>query len=243
MKDMEDGAGFQILPPDNGPPFIKSRGIRFPNDRRVIPPRRRKALRLGQYEDRETQAVIATVRPDDVVIELGAGMGYMSTLMAKNLNVAQVHAYEANPDMVPYIQRVYDENGVENAQVHNAILGPKKGKVNFYVRGNFLASSMEENPRGLAGQPTRVEQIEMRNINTEFKRLKPTVLVCDIEGAEAEVLPAADLSCLRAAIVELHPQWIRQEGVQAVFDAMHRAGLTYYPKRSDAKVVTFLKGW
>ncbi len=117
--------------------------------------------------------------------------------------------------------------------------------MNFYVRGNFLASSMEENPRGLKGQPTRVEKIEMRDIKTEFKRLKPTVLVCDIEGgAEAEILPAADLSCLRAAIVELHPQWIRQTGVQAVFDAMHKAGLTYYPpKRSDAKVVTFLKGW
>ncbi len=127
MKDLHTEGTFQIVPPDNGPPFIKSRGIRFPNDRRVIPPpRRRKALRLGQYEDRETQAVIATVKPDDVVVELGAGMGYMSTLMAKNLNVAQVHAYEANPDMVPYIQAVYDENGVENAQVHNAILGPKK---------------------------------------------------------------------------------------------------------------------
>ncbi|WP_300516436.1 FkbM family methyltransferase [Aliiroseovarius sp.] len=243
MKDLHSEGTFRIVPPDNGPPFIKSRGIRFPNDRRVIPPRRRKALRLGLYEERETRAVIATVKPDDVVVELGAGMGYMSTLMAKNLNVAQVHAYEANPDMVPYIRAVHDENGVGNAQVHNAILGPTVGEVDFYVRGNFLASSMEAKPRGLKDQPTRVEKVEMRDINAEFARLTPSVLVCDIEGAEAEVLPAADLSCLRAAIIELHPQWIGQSGVQAVFDAMHKAGLTYFPKRSDAKVVTFLKGW
>ncbi len=44
-------------------------------------------------------------------------------------------------------------------------------------------------------------------------------------------------------MVELHPQWIGQAGVQAVFDAFHKAGLTYYPKTSDKKVVTFLKGW
>jgi hypothetical protein len=69
------------------------------------------------------------------------------------------------------------------------------------------------------------------------------VLVCDIEGAEAELLPAGDWSGLRAAVVELHPQWIGQAGVQAVFDAMQRAGLTYFPRASQAKVVTFRKGW
>jgi len=43
------------------------------------------------------------------------------------------------------------------------------------------------------------------------------------------------------AVVELHPQWIGQSGVQAVFDAMHKAGLTYFPRLSQSKVVTFKK--
>ena len=30
---------------------------------------------------------------------------------------------------------------------------------------------------------------------------------------------------------------------QSILDAMHRAGLTYFPKASEAKVVTFRKGW
>ena len=32
-------------------------------------------------------------------------------------------------------------------------------------------------------------------------------------------------------------------GVQAVFDAFHRAGLTYFPRISHAKVVCFKKGF
>lgn len=45
------------------------------------------------------------------------------------------------------------------------------------------------------------------------------------------------------AVIELHPRWIGQSGVQAVFDTMHRAGLTYFPKASEGKVVTFRRGW
>ena len=88
-----------------------------------------------------------------------------------------------------------------------------------------------------------MEHVEVRAVNEELARVAPTVLICDIEGAEADLLPAADLSGLRAAIVEVHPQWIGQAGVQAVFDAMNRGGLSYFPKASEGKVVTFRKGW
>lgn len=69
IKGLGSLADFVAERPENGPPFIKSRGLRFPNDRRIIPAGRRKALRERLYE-------IATVKPEDVVIELGAGMGY-----------------------------------------------------------------------------------------------------------------------------------------------------------------------
>ncbi len=243
MKDFAKDSDMDIVSPQSGPPLIKSRGLRFPNDRRFIKAGRRKALRQHLYERREVEAVKANVRSDDVVIELGAGMGYMSALMAKNLNVQMVHAFEANPALIPYIETVYAENGIENAKVTNAILGARKGKVDFYVRKNFLASSMEESPKGMNSAVIAVEKVDVLNVRTVFREIKPTVLVCDIEGAEADLLAAADLTGLRCAIIELHPQWIGQAGVQKVFDAMHKAGLTYFPRSSDKKVVTFKKGW
>ncbi|HID08424.1 MAG TPA: FkbM family methyltransferase, partial [Armatimonadetes bacterium] len=39
------------------------------------------------------------------------------------------------------------------------------------------------------------------------------------------------------------PQWIGQKGVQAVFDVLQSAGLTFFPKTSNKKVVAFLRDW
>lgn len=177
------------------------------------------------------------------MIELGAGVGYMSTFMAARRGVKEIHAFEANPRLLPYIARLHAANGVSGVTVHNAILGPRKGKTLFHVREDILGSSLV--PSAPDGPDTVVEtvEVEVRNAKATFARIRPSFLVCDIEGAEADLLPLPDLSSLRGAVIELHPQWIGQQGVQAVFDAMHAAGLTFYPRASNKKVVAFLKGW
>ena len=232
-----DGSMRGAYPPED---CIKSRGILFPKDGKVMRGRIRGMLRDGHYEAKETEAVLKIVTPEDTVLELGAGIGYMSALVARNRNVRAVHAFEANPDLVPYIESVYRANGLDNATVTHAILGPRKGQADFHVRKNLLTSSMEE----IAGTKVlSVETVPVLSADTVMKQVQPTVLICDIEGAEARLIPAMDLSGLRAVIIELHPQFIRQDGVQAVFEAMSTAGLTYFPKLSQGKVVTFRKGW
>ncbi len=223
-------------------PFLRSRGMKIPKHPQITTGRVRGAIKGETYERKECDAVMRMVQDDDVVLELGGGIGYMSTLIATHKKVRTVHTYEANPTLIPYIRSVHEANEVTNVTVHNALLADGPGEpVPFYVRQNFLGSSMDKSID--ENSIVSTEMIEQRDINAVLAELKPTVLVCDIEGAEAHLLPAADLSCLRVAIVELHPQWIGQAGVQAVFDTMHRAGLTYFPKASEAKVVSFRKGW
>ena len=224
--------------------FITCHGIRIPNDPDIIGRKISRLLRAGSYEMREYQAVRALVAPDDVVLELGAGIGFMSTVAAKLCRARSVQAVEANPALIPFIKSVHDANGVSTVTVTNALLAGRKSKpADFYVRKNVLTSSMQPMPGDADGKLVAVEKIAVLNVNSVLKALKPTVLICDIEGAEATLLPQADLSCLNIAIVELHPQWIGQSGVQGIFDVMHRFGLSYFPKRSNKKVVTFRKGW
>lgn len=223
-------------------PFIRSRGLKIPKHPQLTTGRVRGALREGTYERKECDAVMRVVREGDRVLELGGGLGYMSTLLSVKKKIEKVVTYEANPTLIPYIQSVHEANGVTNVDLRNALLSPEDGDpVKFYIRKNFLGSSMD-----LDADPdsiTDIVEIEKHAITPVLDDLKPNVLVCDIEGAEAMLLPSADWSGLRVAIIELHPQWIGQAGVQAVFDAMHKAGLTYFPKASESKVVTFRKDW
>lgn len=219
---------------------IRSRGMVFPVDPDIPLGRSAAALRENRYEARESAAALRLVRKGDVVLELGGGIGYMSTLLATHRAPAHIHVFEANPALIPYIHAVHAANTVTNATVHNAILGPEQGTATFHVRRNFLASSLAPVE---GSEVTETVQIAQRAVGAVMAEIAPTLLVCDIEGAEADILPQMDLRGLRAAIVELHPQWIGPAGVNAVFGAFMQAGLAYHAKTSSSKVVCFRRDW
>ncbi len=228
------------IPTFHNKPYIESCGVRFPKDGVFITGRIRGSLRSGEYEAKEAAAVLKAVQDGDTVMELGAGIGFISSVIAKHRNVKAVHAFEANPRLIPLIRRVHAENDIDNVHVNNAILGRAAGTATFYIRQNFLSSSLSRDDEGgvIAEEP-----IEIRPTRATSQDIRPDVLICDIEGAEVDVIPDMDLSSVRAAIIELHPQWIGSEGVAAVFKAMMQAGLVYFPKWSNAKVVTFRRDW
>ena len=161
-------------------------------------------------------------------------------LVATKTPAKSVHSFEANPQLMPYIAQVHAENNVTNAHVTNAVLGDQDGTAPFYIRKNFLASSLD--PMEDAEDCTKVE-VPTRNVNAVIKELQPSVLICDIEGAEADLLPKMDLTGLRAVVIETHPQWIGKAGMQKVFRCMDAAGLVFFPRWSHGKVAVFRSDW
>ncbi|NNK15679.1 MAG: FkbM family methyltransferase [Sulfitobacter sp.] len=214
--------------------------MRFPKHPDIMQGKIRRLLRKNEYEAKETEAALRVVREGDVVVELGGGIGYMSTLVATKRAIKSVHVFEANPNLIPYIQSVHATNDVTNAHVTNAILGSRKGSVDFYVREPMLGSSMQV----LEGEvdPPSVK-VDVLNAKTTFKDIGANVLICDIEGAEVDLIPSLDLSGFRAAIIETHPQWIGPEGINKVMRAFMDAGLAYYHRGSHGKVLAFRTDW
>lgn len=224
--------------------YVRSQGLKFPFDTDLLSTKQIRLLRQGNYEAKETSAVTGIVREADTVFELGAGMGYMSTLCAKLLGAKFVVAVEANPLMIPYINRVHAANGVKNVKVINALMGPQDADPKpFYIRDEFVASSLTKHVDNETSNVIAEKAVPVKSANKVINEHNPTILVCDIEGAEVDVIPAMDLTGFRACVVELHPQWIGNTGVQQVFDAMAAAGLSYFPRYSVGKVVTFRRSF
>ncbi|CAN0002947.1 unnamed protein product, partial [Chrysoparadoxa australica] len=103
-------------------PFLHSRGLKIPKHPQITRGRMRGALKQGIYERKECDAVMRVVREGDRVLELGGGIGYMSTLLSVKKKVARVVSYEANPALIPYIRSVHAANDVTNVDLRNALL-------------------------------------------------------------------------------------------------------------------------
>lgn len=215
--------------------------MRFPRDRFVLTRKLRVLLRNEAYEAKEAHAVVRLVRPDDVVLELGAGIGFMSTLISTQIGAKEIHSFEANPRLIRFIRQVHNLNAVKNATVYHAVLGKGTGSEVFYARPNILESSLSPLP----SDTEEVKQVEVPrgDINEAIEEINPTVLVCDIEGAEADLVPMMDLSGIRAVVIELHPQYIGKEGIARIFAKMAEAGLVFFPRWSNGKVAVFRNDW
>jgi FkbM family methyltransferase len=223
-------------------PFVTSKGMKFPKDGHFIRGKLRGALRENRYEAKESNCVLKLVRDGDTVIELGAGIGYMSTLVATRRKIKNVFAFEANPNLIPYIQSVHAANNLTNAHVVHGLLGESDSSSDFYVRRNLLSSSMEPHENDTE-ETTKKVKVDVLNATKVFNEIQPNILIADIEGAEATLLPQLDLTGLRGAMIELHPQLTGPAGVNAVFRAMMDAGLAYYHRASTNKVVSFRRAW
>lgn len=195
-----------------------------------------KGLWRGDYEGPEILALSGLMRPGDRVLELGAGMGVVSGVLAKQMPESRFTSYEANPALVPVINDLHRRNGITNVELRSAIVAPVAGGETrqFRLHQHFTESSLvaETADAGVVEVPVH----DPLNVMAE---LRPDVLLCDIEGGEAELIPALPMAGLRAVVIELHPHILSRLQMKRIFEAFLNAGLVPVVERSTATVVAF----
>ena len=200
---------------------IEVHGVRVPFVPEIITPKIEKPLRRGKYEQGEVELMRAILRPGDRLLELGAGLGVVSSAAAQVAGVEQILSVEADPQLIPLIQETWRLNGIKNANIQNGVAMAKTGApVNFYVRTNFWASSMEPDSRPYS----HIEEVPSAGVDKLIDTFRPTVLSCDIEGGELGLLDHVDLSGLRHIVMEVHPKVYGQEGLRTIVDKLAEQG-------------------
>jgi len=195
-----------------------------------------KRLRHNRYEGGETTKSAIAVCEGDRVIELGAGIGYLSSFVCTNSKPEQYIAIEANPDLIPVIAEAHRLNGIEDVQILNGILTDQsEERFDFYLRAEFWASSMEPDSRPYM----RVEKVPKIPASDLFKKVKPTVLLIDIEGAEAELLEGLDLGSVREIVIELHAKVYGANGIGRILRLLSDQGFLPVPENRDTTVRHF----
>jgi FkbM family methyltransferase len=177
-----------------------------------------RALSKGDYERQELQLIGALLSPSDVVLEIGAGLGLVSTYCAKRVGSSRVFAFEADPDLEPCIRETYELNGVEPT-LDMCAVGARAGRVTIYRDKHLVSSSVGRRRAG-----TRPVEVPGKALNYVVQRFRPTLLIIDAEGAERELFEGAELPAVTTIMLELHDRVIRTQGTDQVRAILTRLG-------------------
>lgn len=222
-------------------------GVKIPIDPVLMSETIRSQLRAGRWEAGEAKVLPQLLEPGERVVDLGACIGFLSALIGLQGKAESIVAFEANPELIPLLERVMALNGVE-AVVRNALVGPSKAAATapFYLHNDLWASS----PVRMKDSARRgVVELPVLSLQEVVAAFAPTLVIIDIEvmrGFVAEGRASAggglDLSGLcgvRKVFTELKPSRFDLREIKAVFDAFSAQGFCYDPARSQGELVLF----
>ncbi|MBF9033457.1 FkbM family methyltransferase [Rhodobacterales bacterium HKCCE2091] len=193
-------------------------GVRIGTAAPGLSPLVRNLIFKRTYEDAERDLLRRCLRPGDRVLEIGGGIGVVGLVAARIAGAGRVTSYEANPGLEPILRANYALNPV-TPELRMKAVTADGAPATFHVADNVVSSSLLARD-----EATREVTVKSDALPAVLAELEPDVLVMDIEGAETTLLPAADLSALRAIVVELHPHIVGQEAVDGLLATLAEQG-------------------
>lgn len=217
--------------------IVEHFGVQIPLNPEIISDLIADRIRQGLYEHKEAQQLKRIIQPGERILEIGGGIGFISTLCSKNTNTEAIRVFEANPDLVPFIAEVHKLNDVHNAEAVNAVLGSKAepATIEFYQRQHFWASSLSPEPYGYV----KSVPVPARSFSREIEEFRPSLIICDIEGGEVDLFMNANLSGVQRVYLEVHQKVIGKRGMKTLFDAFSARNFHYDQRYSMGGVVMF----
>lgn len=198
----------------------------------------RAKLASGGYEGHEARAALMRLRAGQRVLELGSGIGYIACLCARVAGAENVTTVEANPDLLPVIAGNLARNGLDAVTVlHGAVGGMDGGAVPlaFDAARSFWAGHIADE----ASAAERVVEVPHLGLRDLMARVRPGLVIMDIEGAEAHLFDAPWPAHVRSVMMELHPGRYPDTVIQRIVDCMSASGLTYDPGPSRGRILCF----
>ena len=144
----------------------------------------------GIYESAERRFILKYLKPDLAVIELGASLGAITSVIASRLQPKiELISVEANPSLEKSVMSNLRLNASHLAYtLHSAAIGYQESHVDFQIADDNLNSSVRTvSSNGKSEKSVRVACIRLSDL-VESLSVRQYQLVCDIEGMEWEVV-------------------------------------------------------
>lgn len=180
------------------------------------------------YERDEAKLLRSAVQSGDQVLEIGAGIGFIGLLAARLAGQGRVTSYEANPAMQKVIETNCALNPVTPDLRMRAVTRDGRPLV-FHQAENILSSSI------VARSDVNTTEVKVKAdaIGKVLDEISPDVVVVDVEGAEADLLPEVIDRAIPRLLVEFHPHIIGVETIEAIKASALAAGYEVVQESGD----------
>ncbi len=198
-----------------------------------------RALAKGHFERDEARAMRAHFGPDDRLLDLGSGTGFIATIAGRIAAGEAVTGVEALPHMVDIAKANLVRNGVQGARIlWGAVVPPsfEGAQVRYRARRQFWASSVLSTATEQRGRQMDVPALRL---DTLLEMSRATVISCDIEGGELALFEAELPQKVRLIILEIHPGRYGDAGTARIFGALAQNNMVYCARRSVGATVVF----
>ena len=215
-------------------------GVKVPRSR-FLSEKRIERINAARYERHEIKGALHVVRPEDRVLEAGAGLGIVGAVIASKAGAQKVLSFEANPELIPVIRALHEMNDLgDRIELRNQVLfagEDRPATMTFHLHNSYLGSSLL-NDGNRSARAVEVETVDVAEVIAAFQ---PTVLVMDIEGGELALLEAMDLAPFRAVVIEFHPDAYEVAGMRRCKTILREAGFKKVEEVSSRSVWTCLR--
>lgn len=171
---------------------------------------------FGVFEPFMTKMVNKEVKEGDVVVDIGASIGYYTLIFAKLVGEnGKVFAFEPAPDIFALLDKNVKTNGYKNVIMKQNAVSNKTEKSKLYLCGyNNMAHTLCDLHDGYH-QWVEIESIKLNDYFADYNG-KIDLIKLDVEGAECAAVEG--LSNLLEKnknvkiITEFHPKWLKMFG-------------------------------
>lgn len=217
-----------VAPTREGP--VNVRGNRMyldPDDQAITP-----WLRKGVWEPLETMLFEGEIESGDVVVDVGANVGYYTLIAAKRVGSSgKVYAFEPDPDAFALLRANIELNALTNVVAINKALAAEPGRLELFRSNTNRGDHRLYDP----GDGRTAVSVEVTTLDAALADVRGIDLIkVDTQGAECSIL-AGGTSLLdrerdAGIIMEYTPKYIRAFGQDppACLRQLSERGFVFY---------------
>lgn len=177
----------------------------------------------GIWEAKEFQWLVDNIKEGDVCLNIGANVGYFSTLMSKLVKESgKVYAIEPNIEFEKYIKENANLSGFNNLEVFMCAAGDKNEKIDLFINSENSGDNRVFNPEIITNQShdeilnvKNVITVDMYRVDDLIQDRKINIVLIDSQGWDYKVIRGMHeiiKSSKPKILTQFVPKWVKDIG-------------------------------